>query len=54
MDVGVDVDVDMDVDAWQVIHKPNSVSVHKSFQAEIYVLNKDEGGRHTPFFSNYR
>ncbi|CAN0278154.1 unnamed protein product, partial [Hapterophycus canaliculatus] len=37
-----------------VIHKPNSVSVHKSFKAEIYVLNKEEGGRHTPFFSNYR
>ncbi|CAM9633626.1 unnamed protein product [Scytosiphon promiscuus] len=37
-----------------VIHKPNTVSVHKSFKAEIYVLNKEEGGRHTPFFSNYR
>ncbi|CAN0034967.1 unnamed protein product [Pylaiella littoralis] len=43
-----------DVQRGQVIHKPNSVSVHKSFQAEIYVLTKDEGGRHTPFFSNYR
>jgi len=38
----------------QVIHKPGSVSVHKKFKAEIYVLNKEEGGRHTPFFSNYR
>lgn len=40
--------------SFQVIHKPNSVSVHKKFKAEIYVLTKDEGGRHTPFFSNYR
>lgn len=40
--------------ARQVIHKPDSVSVHKTFKAEIYVLNKEEGGRHTPFFSNYR
>ncbi|CAN0235505.1 unnamed protein product, partial [Ectocarpus sp. 13 AM-2016] len=43
-----------DVQRGQVIHKPNSVSVHKKFKAEVYVLTKDEGGRHTPFFSNYR
>ena len=34
--------------------KPGSITPHKKFEAEIYVLNKDEGGRHTPFFSNYR
>ena len=38
----------------QVIVKPGSVTPHKKFKAEIYVLSKDEGGRHTPFFSNYR
>jgi elongation factor Tu len=37
-----------------VIVKPNSVKVHKKFKGEIYVLSKDEGGRHTPFFNNYR
>jgi len=43
-------------DIWrgQVLHKPGSVKCHKSFEAEVYVLTKDEGGRHTPFFSNYR
>ena len=38
----------------QVLCKPGSIMPHKKFEAEIYVLNKDEGGRHTPFFSNYR
>lgn len=37
-----------------VICKPDSVSTHTKFKAEIYVLSKDEGGRHTPFFTNYR
>jgi elongation factor Tu len=37
-----------------VLAKPGSVKPHKKFKAEIYVLSKDEGGRHTPFFSNYR
>ena len=37
-----------------VICKPDSVSTHTKFEAEIYVLSKDEGGRHTPFFTNYR
>jgi elongation factor Tu len=37
-----------------VIVKPNSVTTHKKFKAEIYVLTKEEGGRHTPFFNNYR
>ena len=34
--------------------KPGSVKPHKKFQAEAYILNKEEGGRHTPFFTNYR
>ena len=38
----------------QVICKPNSVTCHKKFTAQVYVLTKDEGGRHTPFFNNYR
>jgi elongation factor Tu len=43
-----------DVERGQVLCKPASVKPHTKFTAEIYVLNKDEGGRHTPFFSNYR
>ncbi len=43
-----------DVERGQVIAKPGSVTPHKKFKAEIYVLSKEEGGRHTPFFSNYR
>jgi elongation factor Tu len=43
-----------DVERGQVLAKPNSVKAHKKFKAEIYVLSKDEGGRHTPFFNNYR
>jgi elongation factor Tu len=42
------------VERGQVICKPNSVKPYKKFTGEIYVLSKDEGGRHTPFFSNYR
>ncbi|MDC7293090.1 MULTISPECIES: elongation factor Tu [unclassified Butyrivibrio] len=38
----------------QVITKPGTVTCHKKFTAEVYVLTKDEGGRHTPFFTNYR
>jgi len=38
----------------QVIAKPGSIKPHKKFKAEVYVLSKDEGGRHTPFFTNYR
>ncbi len=38
----------------QVLSKPKSVSPHSEFQAEVYVLSKEEGGRHTPFFTNYR
>jgi elongation factor Tu len=43
-----------DVERGQVIAKPGSTSPHKKFTAEVYVLSKDEGGRHTPFFANYR
>ena len=43
-----------EVERWQVLAKPGSITPHTKFTAEIYVLNKDEGGRHTPFFSNYR
>jgi len=42
------------VERGQVLAKPGSVTPHTNFQAEIYVLTKDEGGRHTPFFANYR
>ncbi|MBQ6468695.1 MAG: elongation factor Tu, partial [Lachnospiraceae bacterium] len=38
----------------QVVAKPGSVTCHKKFTAQVYVLTKDEGGRHTPFFNNYR
>jgi elongation factor Tu len=37
-----------------VLAKPGSVKPHTKFEAEVYVLNKDEGGRHTPFFKGYR
>jgi|TARA_B000000441_G_scaffold44784_1_gene29472 elongation factor Tu len=42
------------VERGQVLAKPGSITPHTKFEAEIYVLSKDEGGRHTPFFSNYR
>jgi len=42
------------VERGQVIAKPGTVKGHKKFKSEIYVLSKEEGGRHTPFFSNYR
>jgi len=42
------------VERGQVLCKPGSITPHTTFEAEIYVLSKDEGGRHTPFFSNYR
>src|SRR5436853_5023583 len=43
-----------DVERGKVIAKPGSITPHKKFKAEVYVLSKEEGGRHTPFFSNYR
>ncbi|HTZ54931.1 MAG TPA: elongation factor Tu [Candidatus Acidoferrum sp.] len=43
-----------DIERGQVLSKPGSIKPHKKFQAEVYVLSKEEGGRHTPFFANYR
>ncbi|MEI6805976.1 MAG: elongation factor Tu [Myxococcaceae bacterium] len=43
-----------DIERGQVLCKPGSITPHKKFKAAIYVLNKEEGGRHTPFFANYR
>ena len=43
-----------EVERGQVLAKPNSITPHTSFEAEVYVLSKDEGGRHTPFFKGYR
>jgi elongation factor Tu len=43
-----------DVQRGQVLAKPGSVTPHTRFQAQVYILSKDEGGRHTPFFNNYR
>ena len=48
---GIDKD---QVERGQVICKPGSIKPHKKFKAKLYVLNKDEGGRHTPFFKGYR
>ncbi len=48
---GIDRD---EVERGQVLAKPGSITPHTKFEAEVYVLTKDEGGRHTPFFSNYR
>jgi len=48
---GIDKD---DVERGQVIAKPGSITPHKKFKAEVYVLKKEEGGRHTPFFNGYR
>ena len=43
-----------DVERGQVLAKPGSITPHTDFEAEVYVLSKDEGGRHTPFFKGYR
>jgi elongation factor Tu len=43
-----------DVERGQVITKPKSITPHTQFEANVYILSKDEGGRHTPFFNNYR
>ncbi len=43
-----------DVERGQVLAKPGSITPHKLFDSEVYVLSKDEGGRHTPFFNGYR
>jgi elongation factor Tu len=43
-----------DIERGQVVCKPGSIKPHTKFEAEIYILSKEEGGRHTPFFSGYR
>ena len=43
-----------DIERGQVIAKPGSIHPHTKFRGQVYVLTKDEGGRHTPFFNNYR
>ena len=43
-----------DIERGQVLAKPKSITPHTKFKAQVYVLSKEEGGRHTPFFSNYR
>ena len=43
-----------DVERGQVLAKPGSITPHTKFKAEVYILTKEEGGRHTPFFSGYR
>ena len=43
-----------DVERGQVLAKPGSITPHRKFKAEVYVLSKEEGGRHTPFFNGYR
>ncbi|MBX5492481.1 MAG: elongation factor Tu, partial [Chloroflexi bacterium] len=48
---GIDRD---EVERGQVLAKPGSIRPHRRFEAEVYVLSKEEGGRHTPFFNGYR
>jgi elongation factor Tu len=43
-----------DVERGQVVVKPGSITPHTEFEANVYILSKDEGGRHTPFYNNYR
>ena len=43
-----------DIERGQVLAKPGSITPHTEFTAQVYVLSKEEGGRHTPFFNNYR
>ena len=43
-----------DVERGQVVVKPGTITPHTEFEAQVYILSKDEGGRHTPFFNNYR
>jgi elongation factor Tu len=43
-----------DIERGQVLAKPGSITPHKKFESEVYVLSKEEGGRHTPFFKGYR
>src|SRR5207247_10543324 len=48
---GSDTDL---VDGGQVLAKPGSITPHTDFEAQVYILSKEEGGRHTPFFNGYR
>ena len=43
-----------DVERGMVVAKPGSITPHTEFEGQVYILSKDEGGRHTPFFNNYR
>jgi len=43
-----------DVERGQVVAKPGTITPHTQFEGQVYILSKDEGGRHTPFFTNYR
>jgi len=43
-----------DVERGQVVTKPGTTTPHTEFEGQVYILSKDEGGRHTPFFNNYR
>ncbi len=43
-----------EIERGQVIAKPGSINPHTKFKGEVYILTKEEGGRHTPFFNNYR
>jgi elongation factor Tu len=43
-----------DIERGQVLAKPGSINPHTTFEAQVYVLSKEEGGRHTPFFNGYR
>ena len=43
-----------EIERGQVLAKPNSIKPHQTFKAQVYVLSKEEGGRHTPFFNGYR
>ncbi len=43
-----------DVERGQVVAKPGSITPHSHFKAQVYILSKEEGGRHTPFFNGYR
>jgi elongation factor Tu len=48
---GIDKD---DVERGQVLAKPGSITPHTNFESQVYILSKEEGGRHTPFFNGYR
>ena len=53
-DLEDELDDPLDSEGGQVLAKPGSITPHTKYEAEIYALTKEEGGRHTPFFTNYR